>query len=88
MNVDDNIIKGVAKFVSIVYESIEKYNDMKPETDEEELLLGAIIARYENIRTKITLGMCDSAKNFKQLFELFTDIQVYERQLESLNAPE
>ena len=25
MNVDDNIIKGVAKFVSIVYESIEKY---------------------------------------------------------------
>jgi hypothetical protein len=86
MNVDDNIIKGVAQFVSIVYESIKKYNDMKPETEEEELLIGVIIARYENIRAKILSGMCDSAKNFKQLFELFTDIQVYERELESLNV--
>ena len=88
MNTIDNNIKGVAQFVSIVYESIEKYKDMKPETEEEELLIGAIIARYENIRMKILSGMCDSAKNFKQLFELFTDIQVYERQLESLNALE
>ena len=88
MNVVDNNIKGVAQFVSIVYESIDKYNDMKPETEEEQLLLGVIIARYENIRAKILSGMCDSARNFKQLFELFTDIQVYERHLESLNALE
>ena len=88
MNTIDNHIKGVAQFVSIVYESIEKYKDMKPETEEEELLIGAIIARYENIRAKILSGMCDSMQNFKQLFELFTDIQVYERHLESLNALE
>lgn len=88
MNVVDYNIKEVAQFVSIVYESIEKYKDMKPETEEEELLLGAIIARYENIRAKILSGMCDSMQNFKHLFELFTDIHVYERHLESLNALE
>lgn len=88
MNVVDYNIKKVAQFVSIVYESIEKYKDMKPETEEEELLLGAIIARYENIRAKILSGMCDSMQNFKHLFELFTDIHVYERHLESLNALE
>ena len=86
MNVVDYNIKEVAQFVSIIYESIEKYKDMKPETEEEQMLLGAIIARYENIRAKILSGMCDSAKNFKQLFELFTDIQVYERELEFLNV--
>jgi len=88
MNVVDYNIKEVAQFVSIIYESIEKYKDMKPETEEEELLLGAIIARYENIRAKILSGMCDSMQNFKHLFELFTDIHVYERHLESLNALE
>ena len=88
MNDIDKHIKGVAQFVSIIYESIEKYNEIKPETEEEELLIGVIIARYENIRMKILSGMCDSSRNFKQLFELFTDIQVYERHLESLNAPE
>lgn len=82
---NDTIVKEVVQFVSIIYESIDKYSKMKPETEEEEMLLSVIIARYENIRMKIISGMCDSEQNFKHLYNLYTDIHVYERHFESLN---
>jgi metal-responsive CopG/Arc/MetJ family transcriptional regulator len=83
MNIDAKI-QYVAQFVSTIYECVDKYGRMTPQSEEQEMLLGAIVARYDYIRTQLVAGRCCSKHSFNHLIGLMNDIHVYENQLQEL----
>ena len=74
----------IVRVISQVYEKCIYYAVEKPESGEEAMLCNVILSRYENMRSRIVNGGCDTDVGLKSIENSILDAIVYEQQYQDL----
>jgi hypothetical protein len=74
----------IVRVISRVYEKCIYYAVEKPESKEEAMLCNVILSRYENMRSRIVNGGCDTDVGLKSIEDSLLDVIVYEQQYQDL----
>lgn len=74
----------IVRVVSQVYEKCIYYSAENPKSEEETMLCNVILSRYENMRSRIVNGGCDTDVGLKSIENSILDAIVYEQQYQDL----
>jgi hypothetical protein len=77
----------IVRVISQVYEKCIYYSAENPETEEEKMLCNVILSRYENMRSRIVNGGCDTDVGLKSIENSLLDVIVYEQQYQDIKYP-
>ena len=74
----------IVRVISQVYEKCIYYSAKNSKSEEETMLCNVILSRYENMRSRIVNGGCDTDVGLKSIEHSLCDVIVYEKEYQDL----
>ena len=74
----------IVRVISQVYEKCIYYSAKNPKSEEETMLCNVILSRYENMRSRIVNGGCDTDVGLKSIEHSLCDVIIYEKEYQDL----
>ena len=74
----------IVRVISQVYEKCIYYSAKNSKSEEETMLCNVILSRYENMRSRIVNGSCDTDVGLKSIEHSLCDVIVYEKEYQDL----